>query len=528
MAVPAAEGTGGRKASRFSQDGSVLGLLVKVLGLSAVVGLLTYTGWRLVGDGSYAFAAAFFIAALLFTLVFVRQSTVPLRWIMPGLVFLILFQLYPIFFTVYTAFTNYSTGRNVEKPAAIAAIERLTYVPEGSPAWGWTPLQADDGSAAVWIIDPADGAAYLALADEELLPAAEVNGLQLDESGAPVSMDGFTVLPNNQRFLFVSANQGVTFGDEERGVQVTTSTEARQTRQRYVYDPALDAMVDQRDGTVFVSQRGIFTAEDGSTLAPGYPVWIGLENFTSIITNPAIRGPFFTIFIWTFIWAFFSVLETFILGLLLALNMNSPNIPFQRILRVLLIVPYAIPAFITVKVWVGLLNPVLGVIGSAWNPGWFTDPFWAKVGILMVNLWLGYPYMFLIITGALQSIPGDIYEAARVDGAGPFYQFRRLTLPLLMVSIGPLLIGSFAFNFNNFAIIDLYNGGGPPIPGSATPAGYTDILISYTYRIAFGGARGNDYGLAAAISIIIFAIVATVTILNFRFTGQLEEVSENV
>jgi ABC-type sugar transport system permease subunit len=108
------------------------------------------------------------------------------------------------------------------------------------------------------------------------------------------------------------------------------------------------------------------------------------------------------------------------------------------------------------------------------------------------------------------------------------YQFRRLTLPLLLVSIGPLLIGSFAFNFNNFAIIDLYNQGGPPIPGAGTPAGYTDILISYTYRMAFGGARGNDYGLAAAISIIIFIIVGLVTIFNFRYTGQLEEISENV
>lgn len=528
MAAPTAGAKGGRKSSFFSQDGSVLGTLIKVVGLSAVVALLTYIGWQLFAAGSYAFAIAFFICALLFTLVFVLRSTIPLRWIMPGLVFLILFQLYPIFFTLQTSFTNYSTGRNVEKPVAIAAIERLTYVPEGSPAWGWTPLQATDGSWAVWIIDPADGTAYLAAPDTEWVAASEVSGLQLDANGAPVSMDGFTVLPANQRFLFVSNNQDVTFGDEDRGVRVTSSTEARVTRQRYVFDPAQNAMIDQQDGTAFVAQDGIFTAADGRTLAPGFPVSVGISNYTSIITNPNIRGPFFTIFIWTFIWAFLSVLETFVLGLLLALNMNSPHIPFQRILRVLLIVPYAIPAFITVKIWVGLLNPVLGILGTIWNPGWFTDPFWAKIGILMVNLWLGFPYMFLIITGALQSIPGDIYEAARVDGAGPFYQFRRLTLPLLMVSIGPLLIGSFAFNFNNFAIIDLYNGGGPPIPGSATPAGYTDILISYTYRIAFGGVRGNDYGLAAAISVIIFLIVATITILNFRFTGQLEEVSENV
>ncbi len=528
MAVSAAGGTEKPKGSRSSLDGSVLGLIFKIVALAAVVGFLTYTGWQLLNDGVYGFAAAFFITALLITLFFVSKSTIPLRWIAPGLIFLILFQLYPIFFTVYTAFTNYSTGRNIEKPAAIAAISNLTYVPEGAPTWNWTPLLAEDGSAAIWIVEPDSGQAYLALPGEDWVPASEVNGLEVDADGVPTSLDGYTVQPSNQRFLFVSNNQGTTFGTEEAGVQVTSSTEARETKQQYVYDAEADAMIDQVDGTAYVNQEGLFTSAEGKTLAPGFPVSVGLENFTKILTDPAIRGPFFIIFTWTFIWAFLSVLETFILGLILALNMNSPDIPMQRLLRVLLILPYAIPPFITVKVWVGLLNPVLGVIGSNWNPGWFTDPFWAKIGILMVNLWLGFPYMFLIITGALQSIPSDIYEAARVDGAGPFYQFRRLTLPLLLVSIGPLLIGSFAFNFNNFAIIQLYNAGGPPIPGAGTPAGYTDILISYTYRIAFGGARGNDYGLAAAISIIIFIIVAVITIFNFRFTGQLEEVSENV
>ena len=135
--------------------------------------------------------------------------------------------------------------------------------------------------------------------------------------------------------------------------------------------------------------------------------------------------------------------------------------------------------------------------------------------------------MFLITTGALQGIPNDIYEAAKVDGAAGLYRFWRITLPLLLVAVGPLLIGSFAFNFNNFTIIDLYNRGGPPIPNTPAPAGYTDILISYTYRLAFGGGRGADYGLAAAVAVIIFIIVGAITIANFRFTGMLEEVSEN-
>ncbi|PZR97081.1 MAG: maltose ABC transporter permease, partial [Candidatus Chloroheliales bacterium] len=147
-----------------------------------------------------------------------------------------------------------------------------------------------------------------------------------------------------------------------------------------------------------------------------------------------------------------------------------------------------------------------------------------KVAILLINTWLGFPYMMLLCLGALQAIPHDMYEAADLDGASGWAKFRYLTLPLLLVSVGPLLIGAFAFNFNNFTVIDLVNEGGPPIAGSSTPAGQTDILISYTYRLAFSGGRGADFGLASAISIFIFVMVAAITAFNFRFTRQLEEV----
>jgi ABC-type sugar transport system permease subunit len=193
------------------------------------------------------------------------------------------------------------------------------------------------------------------------------------------------------------------------------------------------------------------------------------------------------------------------------------------------------PAFISVLVWRGLLNEHLGVVNKAIEtifgvengPRWFSDPMWVKLGILLIQLWLGFPYMMLITTGALQSIPGDIYEAARVDGANAFQQFRHLTLPLLLVAVGPLLIASFAFNFNNFTLIELFAQGGPPISPD-TPAGHSDILITYTYALAFGSGRGADYGFASTISIVIFLIVATITFFNFRFTRQWEEISENV
>ena len=142
-----------------------------------------------------------------------------------------------------------------------------------------------------------------------------------------------------------------------------------------------------------------------------------------------------------------------------------------------------------------------------------------------VNLWLGFPYMFLICTGALQAIPNELQEAAKVDGAAPPQIFRRVTFPLLMVTVAPLLIASFAFNFNNFNIIYLLTGGDPPIAGAQTPAGHTDILISYTYRLALEGGSGSDFGFAAAIASLIFIMVATVSAISFRRTRVLEELN---
>jgi ABC-type sugar transport system permease subunit len=136
---------------------------------------------------------------------------------------------------------------------------------------------------------------------------------------------------------------------------------------------------------------------------------------------------------------------------------------------------------------------------------------------------LTFPYFFLVSLGALQSIPAELKEAARVDGGGAWQVFRKVTLPLLLVVVAPLMIASFAFNFNNFGNIYLLTGGGPAT-NDQTTAGATDILISYTYKLAFASGKGNDYGLAAAIALIIFFIVATISALTFWKTNALENV----
>ncbi|NJL95325.1 MAG: ABC transporter permease subunit [Anaerolineae bacterium] len=137
-----------------------------------------------------------------------------------------------------------------------------------------------------------------------------------------------------------------------------------------------------------------------------------------------------------------------------------------------------------------------------------------------MQLWLGFPYMLLICSGALQSIPHDIYQAAEVDGANDLQKFRYMTLPLLLVAVGPLLIASFAFNFNNFTIIELYNQGNPVINLEAN-VGHTDILITYAYELAFGTGGGSDYAFASAVTLVIFFMVAVITIFNFRLNAWL-------
>ena len=204
------------------------------------------------------------------------------------------------------------------------------------------------------------------------------------------------------------------------------------------------------------------------------------------------------------------MLTTFAVGLFLAIVFNDPRIRGRKVYRSLLILPYAFPGFLSALVWKGMLNPRFGFINEVLLGGadiaWLTNPWLAKLSILGVNLWLGFPYMFLVCTGALQSIPADTIEAARIDGAGAWRILRSMTLPLLMISVAPLLIASFAFNFNNFTLIYMLTGGGPNFVGTPVVVGHTDILITMVYSVAFESGN-KQYGLASALSILIFIVV---------------------
>ncbi len=295
------------------------------------------------------------------------------------------------------------------------------------------------------------------------------------------------------------------------------------------YDEPAGTMTDVRSGTVYSDNgTGAFTAEDGEQLLPGWQITVGFDNFVRAVTDSSIRGPLISVTIWTFAFALISVATTFFLGLLLAIVFNNTRMRFRNGYRILLILPYAFPAFLSALVWAGMMNESFGflnqvVFGGASIP-WLTDPVLAKVSVLIVNLWLGFPYMFLVCMGALQGIPEEVNEAGVMDGANPWQVFRQIKLPLLLVTVAPLLISSFAFNFNNFNLIYMLTGGGPRFADVSIPVGHTDILISMVYKVAFTG-QTRDYGLASAFTILIFIVVAAISIISFRKTKALEELN---
>ena len=218
------------------------------------------------------------------------------------------------------------------------------------------------------------------------------------------------------------------------------------------------------------------------------------------------------IFVWTVTFALLSVFFGFALGLLLASVLQWPHLRGKAVYRILLILPYAVPAFISILVFRGLFNQNFGEINLILKslfgiqPQWFTDATLARTMLIMVNVWLGYPYMMLLAMGYLQSIPQDHYKAAALEGSGVLRNFFSITLPQILPPFVPLLISSFAFNFNNVVLILLLTRGAPDIAGTIVPAGQTDILGSFTFRVSFQDA-GQNFGIAGAISTLIFLLV---------------------
>lgn len=505
------------------------GLAVKVVLLGLVAGIAIWAAFPLVAAEHWVGLGILAATTAGLGYLYLGRRHIPAKYLVPGTIFLIAFQVFPVLYTASTAFTNFGDGHRGSKDDAIVAIQTSSVKQ--------VPGSAQYSLSIATQGDPTTGALVFLLGDPKTKEVfvGDAGGLrrldpgQVESSsltGKVTAADGYTVLNIGQasvRSKEITDLVVPTAGGAIRSNGLTRAYEGRAVR---AYDAGCDCVKDSETGRTWTAdaQAGAFVAADGERLTQGWKVNVGLQNFSRVLTDDTISGPFLGTLVWNFAFAIASTGGTFLLGMLIALALHSPRMRGSNLYRVLLILPYAMPSFAMLLVWRDLFNTDFGLVNNLFGLGvdWFGGSWTARFAVILVQLWLGYPYMFLVTTGALQAIPRELTEATSVDGASPWQSFRAVTLPLLLVALSPLLISSFAYNFNNFNAIYLTTEGAP-FPADNPTNGATDLLITYTYRLAFG-AQGAEFGFAAAISLLIFTIVAVVSAVSFRRTRKQEEV----
>ncbi|MBB6350827.1 ABC transporter permease subunit [Nonomuraea muscovyensis] len=480
---------------------------VKPLVLGVVDAFAVYGLVALAGQRSWWAFAAMLAGTLAINVIYLGRRRVPAKYLAPGVVLLLLYQVYVVLYTGYAAFTNYGDGHNGTRQDAVAAILAASEVRvPGSPV---QPVRVvERGGELGFLVGGRVGSAT-----RPLIPGAEPGGWR------PLP---YAEIVARQAEITALRVPVPGQGSLRTSDAVTVATYHSTLR----YDERAGTVTDPGTGTVYRDDgHGRFAAPDGRALSPGWKVFVGLENFRTVLTDPGIRGPFLGVLGWTFAFAGLSVGLMFALGLGLALVLDRPGLRGHRAYRSLIVLPYAFPAFMAAILWQGLLNSDHGFVNAVLLGGghvpWLTDPWLAKLSVLAVNVWIGFPYMFLICTGALKAIPPALTEAAQLDGANPWRVLRHVKLPMLLAATAPVLVATFAFTFNNFNVIYMLTGGGPRDASSPVDVGSTDLLISLVYKLAFGGSARN-YGLACAVSILIFAVIAAVSLAGFRRARRLE------
>ena len=273
-----------------------------------------------------------------------------------------------------------------------------------------------------------------------------------------------------------------------------------------------------------------FTNYDATHQSPtNLFTWVGLTNFKNLfsIGTGGFGKTFGTVLSWTLIWAFFATFLNYFLGMAVAILINKKGIKFKKLWRTILVMTIAIPQFISL-LYVGKMFANDGLVNMyllKW--GWISQPipFWtnptlAKITILLVNLWVGIPYVMLIMTGLLMNIPEELYESAKIDGANSFQTFRKITLPYMLFVTGPYLLTSFTGNLNNFNIIFLLNQGKPQSLSLSGGAGYTDLLVTWLYKMT---VEDTNYKMAAVIGIMVFVVTAVVSLVVYNMLPSVKD-----
>ncbi|WP_145561846.1 maltose ABC transporter permease MalF [Yersinia aldovae] len=507
-----------KKKTTWWQSDALKWLIIGVLSLfTCYLIILMYA------QGEYLFAIVTLTLVSLGLYVFANRRAYAWRYVYPGVAGMGLFVLFPLICTIAIAFTNYSSTNQLTFERAQSVLMDRQFQTGKTLTFGLYP---SDSQWRLQLTNPDDSTVLISepfsfdATGEQRIKVAPANAEQTGERAS------LRIITQNRQAL----SSLVALLPDGGELRMSSLRQFSATRPLYKLAADGKELINQQTGVVYRPNPdvGFYQAinADGQwqneKLSPGFTVTIGWKNFLRVLHDEGIQKPFVSIFIWTIIFSLLTVVLTVAVGMILACVVQWDSLKGKAVYRVLLILPYAVPAFISILIFKGLFNQSFGEINLMLShlfgikPAWFSDPITAKSMILIVNTWLGYPYMMILCMGLLKAIPEDLYEASAMDGAGPFQNFFRITLPLLIKPLTPLMIASFAFNFNNFVLIQLLTNGGPDMIGTTTPAGYTDLLVSYTYRIAFEGGGGQDFGLAAAIATLIFILVGALAILNLK------------
>jgi len=459
------------------------------------------------------------LAAWLYT----SQRTYAYRYLFPGIAAALIFVVFPVLYTISIGFTNYSSKNILELPLATQYLLDQTYPGESNtfafalyPEGGKYRARLEDAESHAVFFTPAFS--MPAEPDRTLvLKAVADNGSGFTANLEPVGIGDIIAAQDALKKVAVLMPNGARLG-------MTGLSEFAEMKPLYTRQPD-GSLVNNQDQSVLRAnlKSGFYETPGGDPVEPGFVVKVGFAHYRQIFTDPKFREPFLSIFIWTVLFSGLSVFLSCSLGLLLAVLLSWEALRFRSVYRLLLFLPYAVPGFISILIFKGLFNNNIGEINMILNslfgirPPWFSDPLLAKIMLLIVNTWLGFPYMMVVCMGLIKAIPYDLYEASAVAGAGPITNFFKITVPLIKRPLLPLLIASFAFNFNNFVLVLLLTGGRPDHLDSTVPAGTTDILITYVRRIAFEDS-GQKFGLAAAISTVIFLLVVALTLIQMKYT----------
>lgn len=435
------------------------------------------------------------------------------RYVVPGIIAALVFIVLPMVYTLLIGFTNYSSSHLLSYERATEVLLNRTDSTGDSLSF---KLYAAAGKKYKFAFTSDDDKVFVS-------EAVELGGKALRLPLTAASEPAEDALPLKEIIALQPALEKVT-ATLPTGTELRLSSLRRFSAMQPAFKRNADGtLTDVAEGIVLKPdfKQGYWLRPDGSPVEPGFRVNVGFQNYVQIFTDKRFFEPFGRVFGWTVSFAALNTIFTFAIGILLATALNWDALRYRNFYRMMLFLPYAVPAFISIPIFRGLFNENLGeinmILGMFFDvrPSWFSDATLARTMVLIVNTWLGYPYMMILSMGLIKAIPSELYEASALAGAGPLTNFFRITLPLIAKPIAPLLIASFACNFNNLTLIALLTGGAPDFLDTQVPVGATDLLASYTYRIAFQDS-GQNYALACAISSIVFLIVATLAVINLR------------